>query len=73
VNEAAEIISQAADPDANIIFGAVVDENLEDEVRVTVIATGFDSVSKAEKENTVVDLRSFTSDDLDIPAFLRKR
>lgn len=59
VNEAAEIISQAADPDANIIFGAVVDENLEDEVRVTVIATGFDSVSKAEKENTVVDLQDF--------------
>ncbi|MGB9792179.1 MAG: cell division protein FtsZ, partial [Thermacetogeniaceae bacterium] len=39
VNEAAEIISQAADPDANIIFGAVIDENLKDEVRVTVIAT----------------------------------
>jgi len=73
VNEAAEIISQAADPEANIIFGAVIDENLEDEVRVTVIATGFDGVSHQEKEGTVVDLRSFTSDDLDIPAFLRKR
>lgn len=73
VNEAAEIISQAADPEANIIFGAVIDEDLEDEVRVTVIATGFDSVATVEKENTVVDLRSFTSDDLDIPAFLRKR
>lgn len=73
VNEAAEIISQAADPEANIIFGAVIDENLEDEVRVTVIATGFDSKPNAEKESTVVDLRSFTSDDLDIPAFLRKR
>ena len=42
VNEAAEIIAQAADPEANIIFGAVVDETLEDEVRVTVIATGFE-------------------------------
>jgi len=73
VNEAAEIISQAVDPDANIIFGAVIDEDLEDEVRVTVIATGFDAVATAEKESTVVDLRSFTSDDLDIPAFLRKR
>lgn len=73
MNEAAEIISQAADPEANIIFGAVIDENLEDEVRVTVIATGFDSKPNAEKESTVVDLRSFTSDDLDIPAFLRKR
>ncbi len=41
VNEAAEIISQAADPDANIIFGAVIDDSLGDEVRVTVIAAGF--------------------------------
>jgi cell division protein FtsZ len=41
VNEAAEIISSAADANANIIFGAVIDEDLEDEVRVTVIATGF--------------------------------
>ncbi|MGB3912703.1 MAG: hypothetical protein WBK70_04520, partial [Thermacetogeniaceae bacterium] len=73
VNEAAEIISQAADPEANIIFGAVIDEKLEDEVRVTVIATGFDAVSQEEKEGAVVDLRSFTTDDLDIPAFLRKR
>lgn len=73
VNEAAEIISQAADGEANIIFGAVIDERLEDEVRVTVIATGFDEVISEEKESPVVDLRSFTSDDLDIPAFLRKR
>jgi cell division protein FtsZ len=42
VNEAAEIIQNAADPNANIIFGAVIDENLGDEVRVTVIGTGFD-------------------------------
>jgi len=41
VNEAAEIISSAADANANIIFGAVIDENMQDEVRVTVIATGF--------------------------------
>jgi cell division protein FtsZ len=41
VNEAAEIIAQAADPDANIIFGAVIDDSLGDEVRVTVIAAGF--------------------------------
>ncbi len=41
VNEAAETISQAADPDANIIFGAVIDDALGDEVRVTVIAAGF--------------------------------
>src|SRR5918998_1193053 len=42
VNEAAEIIQSAADRDSNIIFGAVIDEQLQDEVRVTVIATGFD-------------------------------
>jgi cell division protein FtsZ len=42
INEAAEIVSSAADQNANIIFGAVIDESLGDEVRVTVIATGFD-------------------------------
>ena len=41
VNEAAEIIAQAADSDANIIFGAVIDDSLGDEVKVTVIAAGF--------------------------------
>ena len=74
VNEAAEIISSAADPDANIIFGAVIDEKLEDEIRVTVIATGFDQ--KAVKHDTgpsEVEFKPFTSDDLDIPAFLRRK
>lgn len=42
VNEAAQIISEAAHPDANIIFGAVIDDALGDEVRITVIAAGFD-------------------------------
>jgi len=42
VNEAAEIIAGAAETDANFIFGAVVDETLGDQMRVTVIATGFD-------------------------------
>src|SRR6202012_723959 len=42
VNDAAEVIQNAADPNANIIFGAVIDDALGDEVRVTVIATGFD-------------------------------
>jgi cell division protein FtsZ len=41
VNEAAEVVTGAADQNANVIFGAVIDEALEDEVRVTVIATGF--------------------------------
>src|SRR5512134_2777532 len=42
VNEAAEIIHSAADSNANIIFGAVIDEGMGDEIRVTLIATGFD-------------------------------
>ncbi len=45
VNEAAEIIQQAADSQSNIIFGAVVDDDLGDAVRVTVIATGFEGMS----------------------------
>jgi cell division protein FtsZ len=43
VNEAAEIIQQAADSNSNIIFGAVIDDAMKEEVRVTVIATGFDN------------------------------
>jgi cell division protein FtsZ len=46
VNEAAEIIKRKAHPDANIIFGAVIDESLADELRITLIATGFDSVAQ---------------------------
>ncbi len=42
VNEAADVVTQAAHPDANIIFGAVIDDSLGDEVKVTVIAAGFD-------------------------------
>jgi len=42
VSEAAETVGQAADPDATIIFGSVIDDTLDDQVRVTVIATGFD-------------------------------
>ena len=42
VTEASNVITESVDPDANIIFGAVIDEALEDEIRVTVIATGFD-------------------------------
>jgi cell division protein FtsZ len=44
INEAAQLVSNAAAPDANIIFGAVIDDALGDEVRVTVIAAGFDEV-----------------------------
>jgi cell division protein FtsZ len=84
VNEAAQIIAEAADPDANIIFGAVIDEGLRDEVRITVIATGFDAArpkrvpEAAERaaspapQASEVPVKMFL-DDLDVPAFLRKR
>ena len=48
VNEASSLIQQAAHEDANIIFGSVIDPNLSDEVRITVIATGFDRGVKTE-------------------------
>jgi cell division protein FtsZ len=53
VNDAAGIIAKAAHPDANIIFGAVVDDTLGDEVRVTVIAAGFDRWGAKEAEDLV--------------------
>lgn len=73
VNEAAEIISSAADPEANIIFGAVIDENMQEEIRVTVIATGFDQKPLKPKFDKDLEIKPFTSDDLDIPAFLRRK
>ncbi len=50
VNEAADVITQAAHPDANIIFGAVIDDSLGDEVKVTVIAAGFDKYDGAVEQ-----------------------
>lgn len=74
INEAAEIISQAADPDANIIFGVMIDDNLQDEVRVTVIATGFDHKKKeSPPELPELKMKSFVSQDLEIPTFLRRK
>jgi cell division protein FtsZ len=49
VNEAAEVVTGAADLNANVIFGAVIDENMEGKVRVTVIATGFDRSLRRER------------------------
>ena len=48
-NEAADLIEKAAARDANIIFGASIKEDLEDEIRITVIATGFDDDDAAEE------------------------
>src|SRR6266487_143330 len=49
INEAADVIAQAADPEANIIFGAVIDPKLDNEVKITVIATGFDVSQRGQR------------------------
>ena len=72
VNEAAELISSVADPEANIIFGAVIDEKLQDEIRITVIATGFEKVKEKSLEIEEFEVGHFMDEDLDIPAFLRR-
>jgi len=58
VNEAAEIIHAVAHPDANIIFGAVIDDNMGDEVRVTVIAAGFERWDEGAPSSKSADLAS---------------
>lgn len=55
VNEAAELVTQAADQDANIIFGAVINEDLKDEIVITVIATGFESEGINFEDNSGQD------------------
>jgi cell division protein FtsZ len=82
VNEAAEVVTSAADRNANVIFGAVIDEALHDEVRVTVIATGFDGRYKRERREERPELREreptaskgfdVPADVLEVPAFLRE-
>ena len=56
VNEAAEIVAKAAHPDANIIFGAVIDDSLGDEVRITVIAAGFDRFEGEKRPSRGLDV-----------------
>lgn len=84
INEAADIIHQAVDDDANIIFGANIDEELQDEVRVTVIATGFSAGKMQQVQDPSLRTRTRTqveqapsvyldNKDLDIPPFLRHR
>lgn len=85
VDEAARIITEAADPDATIIFGAVVNDSYTGEIKVTVIATGFDE-AKREKpsffQREHVGLQNSApgtvpsrpvESELDIPAFIRKK
>ena len=78
INEAAEIISDAADPDANIIFGSVIDENLGDKVQITVVATGFNSIAKRVPEfgktttTRPASTSAPTSGIPDIPVFMKR-
>jgi len=78
INDAAEVIRRTVDNDANIIFGAVLDKEMGDEIRITVIATGFRAEARGQARPTsnIVELprRHYAAtDDLEIPAFLRNR
>src|SRR5262245_213791 len=81
VNEAAEVVTGAADQNANVIFGAVIDDGLKDEVRVTVIATGFGAQRRRRARSATAGDPSSplggrqpefdSGDSLDVPSFLR--
>jgi cell division protein FtsZ len=81
VNEAAEVVTSAADQNANVIFGAVIDDSAKDEVRVTVIATGFGPararrrrpVPEREETPVVRERRepAESPEEIEIPSFLR--
>ncbi len=101
INQAAAIIRETAHPDVNMIFGAVIDDAMQDEVRITVIATGFEHGAPMMRQMSRAESRlpqrepvrqtssrvtappvappvreerpSFQVNDLDIPAFLRKK
>ena len=87
VSEAAEVIKQMVDPDANIIFGATIDDALGEEMQITVIATGFDGVSKSAAQSRsaaasaqgrpsktiTLPRKSYPGDEVDVPPFLQPR
>jgi cell division protein FtsZ len=73
VNEASSLIQEEADDDANIIFGTVIDQNMRDEIRITVIATGFDDImKKKESLGNVTHLGGYRREDLSTPTFMRR-
>ena len=71
--DAAEVVREAANTDINTIFGAVINENLNDEVIVTVIATGFDDAIKMQEDVLPRENSRVMQDDFDLPPFLRDR
>jgi cell division protein FtsZ len=83
VNEAAEVVTSAADTNANVIFGAVIDESMGEDVRVTAIATGFGGRPRRRRveaavgassssERPVIQAPSVTDVEIDIPSFLKE-
>jgi cell division protein FtsZ len=88
VDEAAQVVTEAADSSANVIFGAVIDEGMGDSVRVTAIATGFggrarrrraevpvavaSSSSERERDRPAFSAPSVQDVEIDIPSFLRE-
>jgi len=77
VNEAAKVIKEAVDPEANIIFGVAHDPNMEKEVKITLIATGFASktglAGVSRQDELTLLLKGLKSEEeLDIPSFLRR-
>jgi cell division protein FtsZ len=85
VNEAAEVVTGHADPNANVIFGAVIDESMTDDIRVTVIATGFGGRPRRRRlepaaavagggasESVVPRFEAPATADIEIPSFLQE-
>jgi len=77
VNEAADVIRQAVDPEANIIFGVAHDPSMDNDVRITLVATGFIAklgLTGAGQEDELTQLlRGIKNEDeLDVPSFLRR-
>jgi cell division protein FtsZ len=77
VNAAAEVIKQTVDPNANVIFGVAFDTNMNNEIRLTLIATGFANeagLNSAAKEQAITkQLKELKPTELDTPSFLRQR
>jgi len=74
VNEASSLIQEEAHEDASIIFGTVIDPNMEDEIRITVIATGFDDLNnrRTESISNVTRFGNFRREDLSTPTYIRR-
>jgi cell division protein FtsZ len=82
VNEAAEVVTSAADQNANVIFGAVIDDALGDDIRVTVIATGFGAQRRRRRREGALEAPipagapgsgfEIPDEALDVPSFLRE-